>query len=449
MDRFSGSSRMAPLRFRREYGSLARMFDSELAELCERFESQRRRRHIIFYKRLRYKLKRNLDQHREDWIEILGGTLRQNIPTRTIWRVKRDDSWYREVFQDGDDDTLLATIRMNRNTYEYLVRLLQPDLAPNPHHPRTPLEPLSVEKQCAIALYKLATGESLEPVGRRFGVHKLTVSKCFHRFCCTLMRRLRRNVIRLPTEQESANAATWFEATTGLPRVMGLIGMTHIPIVNCTTDAADYKNAAGWPSIILQAVVDHRGRIRYATSSHNGSTDTYTVLEDSEVHDHLENSELPSDFYTDQCKEASVKPYLLGGREYPLLPRLITRYTLPITREEHLFNARIEKAMLAFYKAIERLKSRWQVLRRRIDTDIGTVPRTVICCCILHNMLERRSMPFDQQWLMENLDSMKRYSQPEPILPDRTVTLPEGEVIRDWAKLQLARRVFSSCRGKQ
>ncbi|KYQ53661.1 hypothetical protein ALC60_04168 [Trachymyrmex zeteki] len=40
-------------------------------------------------------------------------------------------------------------------------------------------EPVSVEKQIAVALYKLASCSEYRVVGNTFGIHKSTVKKCF------------------------------------------------------------------------------------------------------------------------------------------------------------------------------------------------------------------------------------------------------------------------------
>ncbi|XP_050088375.1 uncharacterized protein LOC126572785 [Anopheles aquasalis] len=424
--------------FRREYGALLDDLTREQTELCERFESLRRRRHIIFYKRLRYKIKCQLERHREEWVEMLRKTLHENVPTRTIGGRVADDSWYRSHFLDADDATLLATIRMDRRTYLYLVDVVRGDLTLPSQDPQAPNETVSVEKRCAIGLYKMASGECFTQLGTRFGVHKLTAANSFYRFCTTIVSRLRRNVIRLPAEQEALKLAVRFEKNTGLPRVMGLIGMMHFPITKAPTNG--YINSDGWASMILQAVVDHSGLIRFASSSHAGGTDGYTVLEESEVNNHFNHSELPTEFYIgDQAADdqAAVKPFLIGGREYPLLPHLITRYSAPESREELLFNKHLDAALGAFNVTMRRLMARWNVLRRGMDFDPLTVPRTIICCCILHNILERRSIPFDMQWITADRNDTQPTAKP----PEQVVAHPDAEVIRDWAKRRLAIRL--------
>ncbi|XP_049532255.1 uncharacterized protein LOC125949335 [Anopheles darlingi] len=424
--------------FQREYGALLDELIREQAELCERFESLRRRRHIIFFKRLRYKIKCKLERHREEWVEMLRKTLHENVPTRPIGRPARDDTWYRSQFEAGDDATLLATIRMDRRTYLYLVDVLRGDLTPQSQQILAPRETVSVEKRCAIGLYKLASGENFSQLGKRFGVHKLAAADSFYRFCSTIVTRLRRNVIRLPSEQEALKLAVRFEKNTCLPRVMALIGMMHFPITNAPTNS--YINSDGWASMLLQAVVDHSGLIRFATSNHAGSTDAYTVLDESEVNNHFNHSELPTEFYIGTDDQAAVKPFLIGGSEYPLLPHLITRYSAPESREELLFNKHLDAALGAFDVTMQRLMARWNILHRGMDFDPVTVPRTIVCCCILHNILERRSISFDTNWI-----TRKRYDiQPTAKPPEQLVAQPDGEVIRDWAKRRLAIRLAKS-----
>jgi len=48
-----------------------------------------------------------------------------------------------------------------------------------------------------------------------------------------------------------------YKERTHIPQLIGAIDGTHIPILPPADGYRDYINRKGWPSIILQRVVDH------------------------------------------------------------------------------------------------------------------------------------------------------------------------------------------------
>ncbi|CAM5085053.1 unnamed protein product [Eretmochelys imbricata] len=92
---------------------------------------------------------------------------------RRFWaRETSTDWWDRIVLQVWDDSQWLRNFRMCKGTFMELCDLLSPALRRMNTKMRAAL---TVEKQVAIALWKLATPDSYRSVGNQFGVGKSTV----------------------------------------------------------------------------------------------------------------------------------------------------------------------------------------------------------------------------------------------------------------------------------
>lgn len=62
--------------------------------------------------------------------------------------------------------------------------------------------------------------------------------------------------IRLPRDDEAVQISKKFEEKCSLPQILGCIDGTHIPILPPADGYSDFLNRKGWPSVILQVVVD-------------------------------------------------------------------------------------------------------------------------------------------------------------------------------------------------
>lgn len=78
-----------------------------------------------------------------------------------------------------EDDAFKYFFRSSKTTFSYICSLVREDLISRPPSGLINIEGrlLSVEKQVAIALRRLASGESQVSVGAAFGVGQSTVSQ--------------------------------------------------------------------------------------------------------------------------------------------------------------------------------------------------------------------------------------------------------------------------------
>ncbi|KFB35501.1 AGAP003812-PA-like protein [Anopheles sinensis] len=404
-------------------------YAAKRAELVRQYETNRKKRSKIFLQRLRYQLKRNSEAHRSEWCSTARTVVLDSIPTRKIWKLNRCDKWFREVYEaEGNEAAMLESFRMDKDTYEVLVDALTNDLAP---HPLLAAQSCSTEKKVGIGLYKLTSGADYATIGNLFGVHKATVKNCVHQFCKAMVKHFMDVEIFLPNSDEMAEISKSFEEKCDIPLIIGAMGRTHIPITPSAADSKNYANAKKWPSLILQAVVDNNHLFRHITCGHVGCTEEAAVLGDSGLYQHFSNVEM----LCQSINENTVKSFIVTDPPYPLLPWLMHGYTgMSLSSEEETFNEHLAKAKIVVDEAFMKLRARFRILQRKIDIDINFVPQILLTCCILHNLLEKRQVPFCDEWTDLLRDSEQKYPQPDGSSATSYTTTVEGEAARDILK---------------
>ncbi|XP_055846735.1 uncharacterized protein LOC129912490 [Episyrphus balteatus] len=355
-----------------------------------------------------------------------------NIPkqkTRKIWMKKRSKHWWNTIVKSETfDDQMVENFRMDKQSFQFLCEKLSPALSPSAIVVR---EAIPVDMKVGIALYKLASCAEYRVVGNQFGVHKSTVKKCVYEFCRAVVDVLLKDEIHLPDESECLSIIRGFEEKSGVPQILGAIDGTHVPIRPPLDGGADYINRKGWPSMVLQAVVDCNYLFMDITCKHPGSVHDATVLKDSYLSINIDKFKFPKA----TINGVEMSAFFIGDPAYPQLPWLIKGYTGTLDPVEDSFNAYLNRARIVVENAFGRLKGRWRILQKRIDIDVKFVPHIVATCCVLHNILERRRSPYRETWNTDTSTMSDLLTQPAST--NITSTL-QGDEIRNHLKLYMA-----------
>ncbi|CAM4435498.1 unnamed protein product [Lepidochelys olivacea] len=157
------------------------------------------------------------------------------------------------MLQVWDDSQWLRNFCMRRATFMELCDLLSPALKRKDTKMRAAL---TVEKQVVIALWKLATPDSYRSVGNQFGVGKSTVRAAVLQVANAIIDQLLSRVVSLGNVQIIVDDFN----VLGFPNCGGAIDGTHIPILALEHGCGQYINRKGYFSMVLQALVDHKGR---------------------------------------------------------------------------------------------------------------------------------------------------------------------------------------------
>lgn len=91
----------------------------------------------------------------------------------------------------------------------------------------------------------------------------------------------------------------------------------------------------------------------------------------------------------------------LGDPAHPLLPWLMKPYleTSSTTPQEINFNYRQSRARMVVENAFGRLKGRWWILLKRIDSKLANIPNLVVSCVVLHSMCEMYGDYCSNNWI--------------------------------------------------
>ncbi|XP_053904772.1 uncharacterized protein LOC128848703 isoform X6 [Malaclemys terrapin pileata] len=315
------------------------------------------------------------------------------------------DWWDCIVLQVWDNSQWLQNFRMRKGTFMELCDLLSPALKRQNTRMRAAL---TVEKQVVIAPWKLATPDSYRSVGNQFGVGKSTVGAAVIQVANAIKDLLISRVVTLRNVQVIVDGF----AAMGFPNCGGAIDGTHIPILSPEHQATEYINRKGYFSVLLQALVDHKGHFSNINVGWPGKVHDAHVFRNSGLFQKLEEGT----FFPDQkitVGDVEIPIIILGDPAYPLMPWLMKPYTGSLDSSQDLFNYRLSKCRMVVECAFGRLKARWRSLLTRSDLSEKNIPIVIAACCALHNICESKGETFMAGWEVEAKRLAADYAQPD------------------------------------
>ncbi|CAM4412682.1 unnamed protein product [Lepidochelys kempii] len=198
---------------------------------------------------------------------------------------------------------------MRKGTFMELCDLLSPGLKRKNTKMRAAL---TVHKQVALALWKLATPDSYRSVGNQFGEGKSIVGAAVMQVANTIKDLLLSKVVTLGNVQSIVDGF----AAMGFPNCGGAIDGTHIPILALEHQASEYINSKGYFSVVLQALVDHKGRFTNINVGWPGKVHDARVFMNSGLYKRLQEGI----YFPDQkitVGDVEMPIVILGDPAYP------------------------------------------------------------------------------------------------------------------------------------
>ena len=328
------------------------------------------------------------------------------------WYVKpRTLHWWHQFFNMimvNDVKRFREMFRMSVPTFQYICLLVERDLQTNPLFglDKLPNRKLEVTKQVAIAIRRLATGNSLLSIGELFGIGKSTVTEVTTRFIKSLNLRGQHH-LTWPVGEQLKKVKAGFESKWRIPQVCGAIDVTHVEVnLPGNERSTDYYDKDKNYSFILQAIVDAKTRFLNIFANYPG------VVHDARV---FANSGIKAAIDRGQCLNGPMRliqgipiPELLIGNAgytqetYMLIP--LPGYKLDPMSDQ--FNFKHSSTRMAVERSFGILKGVWQILKRPMYVPNCSMVSSIIhTTCILHNiLLDKGDTPDDDLSLARHHD---------------------------------------------
>ncbi|KAL4331950.1 hypothetical protein GQ457_07G038990 [Hibiscus cannabinus] len=307
---------------------------------------------------------------------------------RRLWVKDRSKAWWDECNRpDYPDDEFKKAFRMSKSTFELICEELNSVIA---KEDTTLRNAIPVKQRVAVCIWRLATGEPLRLVSKRFGLGISTCHKLVLEVCSAIRSVLMPKYLHWPDEDSLRETKEEFEGISGIPNVVGSMYTTHIPIIAPKISVAAYFNKRQTErsqktsySITVQGVVDTRGVFTDVCIGWPGSMSDDQVLEKSALHQRANGGLLKG-------------VWVVGSSGYPLMDWVLVPYTQQhLTWTQHAFNEKIGEIQKVAKEAFGRLKGRWCCLQRRTEVKLQDLPVVLGACCVLHNICEMRDEGID------------------------------------------------------
>ncbi|XP_010047365.2 LOW QUALITY PROTEIN: protein ALP1-like [Eucalyptus grandis] len=329
---------------------------------------------------------------------------------RRLWVKERSNAWWDECNTPGfPEEEFKKAFRMGRSTFDMICEELNSAIA---KEDTTLRSAIPVRQRVAVCLWRLATGEPLRLVSKKFGLGISTCHKLVLEVCTAIRTVLMPKYLQWPDEDKARKIKDEYESISGIPNVVGSMYTTHIPIIAPKISVAAYfnkrhteRNQKTSYSITLQGVVDPRGVFTDVCIGWPGSMPDDQVLEKSALYQRANGGLLKG-------------VWIVGNSGYPLLDWVLVPYTQQnLTWTQHAFNEKIGEVQKVAKDAFARLKARWSCLQKRTEVKLQDLPVVLGACCVLHNICEMRGEGIDLELGLELLDD-----EMVPELPLRSVS---------------------------
>lgn len=316
---------------------------------------------------------------------------------RRLWVKDRSKAWWQWCnHPDFPEEEFRRAFRMSRATFDMICDELESVVTKKDTMLR---QAIPVRQRVAVCIWRLATGEPLRLVARRFGLGISTCHKLVLEVCAAIKTVLMPKFLQWPDDEKLKAVKDDFESLSGIPNVGGSMYTTHIPIIAPKVNVGSYfnkrhteRNQKTSYSVTVQGVVDPKGIFTDVSIGWPGSMPDDKVLEQSSLYQRAN-----SGFLRDV--------WVVGGSGYPLLDWVMVPYARQnLTWTQHTFNEKIGQIQKVAKDAFARLKGRWSCLQKRTEVKLLDLPVVLGACCVLHNICEAMNEEMDPQLQFELFD---------------------------------------------
>ena len=330
---------------------------------------------------------------------------------RRWWVRPRAASWWDTDAQEMDDAEFRSHFRMCWETFYAVCDVVRDAVERQDTQLRSAIH---FEKVTAMALWRLATGDSYRSIAIKFGTSRSVVCDATHRVAAALADAASL-FIKLPASAAEVDflarmSALLVRDAAGAPNLPLSVDGSHIgvPMGDHNVGHIDWRNRKGVYSMILQGVVDYSSRFRAVQVGWPGSVHDARVFRNSAYGRAALDGTLLRHLTTTLPDGTVLYHSTNADAAYPRAlcvnkPRISTG-ELGDSEQWHDYVVSVQRNPVE--RAFGRLKGRWRTLRLKADYKLDVVPTIIVACCVLHNICEDHAEEFDKTlWVAEEEDS--------------------------------------------
>lgn len=285
--------------------------------------------------------------------------------------LKTGTKW--EVMPNMDDDTFYHPFRVTKRQFDFLLMVLQQQGLKRQKARGQPTVP--VRMKVLMFLWYMANQNGFRDISDKFDVSESTAHKCVLEVL-SIFSTLGPSFISWPNAGRKKASMSAFHKLCGLNEIIGAIDGCHIKINRPNIRGGDYMNRHSFYSVLLQGIVDERGRFIDIFVGPPGKVDDARMLRASNFYGEWqkkmgEYSLLGDGAYTGLADSFLITPKCDNGT---------------LTEEEQLQNTRISSGRTVADQAFGKMKCKWKRVRDLQNTRLENVVMIIMAACFLHNM---------------------------------------------------------------
>ncbi|MCO5546808.1 hypothetical protein L7F22_000244 [Adiantum nelumboides] len=316
-----------------------------------------------------------------------------SVPHPEAYMKPRSIHWWNHhvCFAREDDPSFAEIFRLPVGFFTAVCSLCQDDMRqgeipPSLRHVEGRI--MSVERQVAIAVMRLITGNTFKTVSEILGCGRSTVVKIVNKFVDSLRHRAGHYLQWPSTSEELARVKEGFFNKHGLLNCCGALDSTFMVMDLPTGEPADvWLDRNRNFSMILQAVVDTELRFLDVCVGYPGSLNGAQSLKESSFYKKCDSGQrLNGDLV--QAGDYAIQEYVVGDLEYPLLPWLMRPYKEnQLTPPRGFYNEILSSTRITVARAFGRFKGTFRMFSGTVkQPNLERMPKMIHACCIMHNI---------------------------------------------------------------
>ncbi|XP_058826424.1 putative nuclease HARBI1 isoform X1 [Topomyia yanbarensis] len=308
------------------------------------------------------------------------------------WLEKRDQYTHVRLLREisiSDEEDFRNYFRMNKETYEKLLKMVQPHIFRQDTVMR---RCISAHERLAVTLRYLATGRNFEDLKFSAIISPASISTAIVETCEVFIYVLQEYMKFPNTPQEWQNLSKDFGMLHGFYNCVGSIDGKHIAIHKPEHSGALYYNYKGFYSIVL-AVANARKEFIMVDAGMNGRISDGGVFYYSKFGELLKENKLNLPDPAPLPGTSDKFPFVFVADEaFALDVNVMKPYALKALDKNRLvYNEKLSRARVTIENAFGILASRFGVFQKPIYLSPEKSAIVTMAACYLHNFLAQEN----------------------------------------------------------